>query len=219
VAVLQTVHNKKMLTNPTLVNVTAITGRTFIQYFIPNLIGLAFVVAIVILFFVLIMGAIQWINSGSDKQALEGARGRITGAITGIVILCSMYAVIGVINYIFCVNILSISIEGLRVIAPKPNNTVCPTMPWPPSGGGGGGGTVPGPTTGPGPGPTAGPGGTGNRLCPGCITGGCGITGHLYIGPGQSGLPNPCYLCTASGWQNQNTDCSSLGGQTCGTCN
>lgn len=75
-----------------------------------NLIGTALsvvmVVAMLLLMFYLIMGAIQWITSGGDKGRLEEARGKITTAIIGVVILASVLALVMLVQYILNIDIL-----------------------------------------------------------------------------------------------------------------
>jgi len=62
-----------MATPPTGLLSTLVTG----------VITLFFVIGTIIFFFMLAFGAIQWISSGGDKQALESARGRMTSALVG----------------------------------------------------------------------------------------------------------------------------------------
>lgn len=90
-------------------------GVLFLQTLIPNLIGLAFVVGVVIFFFMLVIGAIQWISSGGDKGAVEAARGRITQALIGIVVLFSVFAIIKLIEGFFGINILTLDIGPLII--------------------------------------------------------------------------------------------------------
>lgn len=87
----------------------------FFQSFIPGLIGLAFVVGTIIFFFVLVLGAIQWISSGGDKQALEGARSKITNAVIGVVILFSLFAVLSLIQNFFKISIMTLDIGPLVI--------------------------------------------------------------------------------------------------------
>lgn len=87
----------------------------FIKNFVSGAIGLAFVVGTVIFFFMLIFGAIQWISSGGDKQALEGAKGRVTNAIIGLVILFSLFAVLSLINTFFGIKIMTLDIQSLVI--------------------------------------------------------------------------------------------------------
>ena len=103
------------ITNPILGNLNKTSGTGFFQKFIPSLISLAFVVGAIIFFFTLVLGAIQWISSGGDKQALEGAKGKITNAIIGIVILFATFAVIKLIELFFNVHILALDIGSLII--------------------------------------------------------------------------------------------------------
>ena len=82
------------------------TGISVFQQFIPNLIRLSFVIGVLIFFFVMIIGAIQWISSGGDKAAIEAARGKITNAIVGIVILFALFVVLKIIGDFFGITAL-----------------------------------------------------------------------------------------------------------------
>lgn len=104
-----------MLTNPVLGSTGNQTGLVFFQNFIPALIGLAFVAGTIIFFFVLIMGAIQWISSGGDKQALEAAKGKMTNALIGIVILFSLFAVLDLVHVFFNITIMRLDIGPLVI--------------------------------------------------------------------------------------------------------
>lgn len=91
------------------------TGSTFFAAFLPKMIGLTLIVGSLIFFAVFVMGAIQWISSGGDKQALEGARGKLTNGIIGIVILFASFAIIGLVETFFDINILTIDIGPLII--------------------------------------------------------------------------------------------------------
>lgn len=104
--------------NPALgpsLNALRYDGILFFQKLIPALIGLVLVVGVIIFFFMLLIGAITWISSGGDKAAIEGARGRITQALIGIVVLFSVFAIIKLIEGFFGINILSIDIGPLII--------------------------------------------------------------------------------------------------------
>lgn len=90
-------------------------GSAFFSTIIPNAIKLIFIVGSAVFLFMLIAGAIQWISSGGDKQALEGARSRITNALVGIIILFSSYAIIKLIEHFFGISILTLDIGSLRI--------------------------------------------------------------------------------------------------------
>lgn len=98
------------ITNPALGSLSNNTGLSFFQQLIPALIGLAFVVGAIIFFFMIVLSGIQWVSSGGDKGATEAARGRLTQALIGIVILFAAFAIVKVVESVFGINILSIDL-------------------------------------------------------------------------------------------------------------
>jgi hypothetical protein len=104
------------ITNPVLpTSLQNMSGLEYLQKMLPNIIGLIFIVGIIIFFFMLLMGAVQWISSGGDKGKLESARGRLTSAIIGIVILLSVFAIMQLIQTFFGVSILTLDIGPLII--------------------------------------------------------------------------------------------------------
>jgi hypothetical protein len=87
----------------------------FFGLFIPRMIGLAIVIGILVFFFVMLIGAIQWIISGGDKAAIENARGKIVSALVGIVILFCTFALLKIIQDFFGINILVLDIGPLQI--------------------------------------------------------------------------------------------------------
>jgi len=63
-------------------------------------------------FFMLIMGGLKWISSGGDEKKLAAARGQITNALIGLVIVFSAWAIISLIQTVFGVNILQFKIPS-----------------------------------------------------------------------------------------------------------
>ena len=59
-----------------------------------NVIGALLFVAGIILFFMLIAGAIKYISSGGDPKALESARNTIAYAIIGMIAIASGYLIL-----------------------------------------------------------------------------------------------------------------------------
>lgn len=107
---------QQSITNPALG--PALQGKTgigFFQSFIPAAIGLAFVIGTLIFFFILVIGAIQWIVSGGDKAAIESARGKIGNALVGIVVLFSVFVVIMLVEGFFGIKILTLDIGPLTI--------------------------------------------------------------------------------------------------------
>lgn len=92
-----------------------LTGAGFFNDLLPRLIGLSFVIGIIIFLFFMILGAIQWIISGGDKTALEGAKGKITNAVIGIIILFSVFAILKIVEDFFGIDILSLDLGPLVI--------------------------------------------------------------------------------------------------------
>lgn len=107
---------QETIQNPALgPNLQGKTGIGFFQSFVPNLVGIAFVIGALVFFFVMIIGAIQWITSGGDKASLESARGKIVNAIVGFIILLAVFALLKVIEDFFAINILILDIGPLQI--------------------------------------------------------------------------------------------------------
>lgn len=73
---------------------------------ISRAIGIALLIAGILVFVYLVWGGIQWITSGGDKGKTEEARGRITAALIGLAIVAAAYAVMQLISFFFGVSIL-----------------------------------------------------------------------------------------------------------------
>jgi hypothetical protein len=101
------------ITNPVLGDLGKKTGIAFFQELIPGLVGLSLIAGTIIFFFILTLGAIQWITGGGDKQSIEAARGKITNAIIGIIILFSTYAVLSLVETFFNIDIMTLDIGPL----------------------------------------------------------------------------------------------------------
>lgn len=87
----------------------------FFALFLPKLLILGLIIGVLIFFFIIIIGAIQWISSGGDKNALEEAKHKITNALVGIIILFAVFAVIKLIENFFGVSILTLDIGSLTI--------------------------------------------------------------------------------------------------------
>jgi hypothetical protein len=63
------------------------TAPTRFNSFLSNIIGLLTIIAGIWFFFVLIIGAIQWIGAGGDKTKVVEAKQKITMGLIGITIV------------------------------------------------------------------------------------------------------------------------------------
>ncbi len=88
-------------------------GTFTVQRFITFAINGVIVVAGLIFFFMLIIGGLQWILSGGDKASTESARGKITAALIGLVIIFSAWAIATLVESIFGVSILNFTIPTI----------------------------------------------------------------------------------------------------------
>lgn len=82
---------------------------------LSNFVGLALIVAALLVFAYMVWGGVQWITSGGDKAGVEAARGRITAALIGLAIVASAWAVIKIIETFFGICIL-----GCTISVPRP---------------------------------------------------------------------------------------------------
>jgi hypothetical protein len=80
-----------------------------------SILMIAYFAAGVFFIFQLVVGGIAWTSSGGDPKALDAARGRITNAIIGLVIVVSAFAITLLITTILGINIF---IEGGVIINP-----------------------------------------------------------------------------------------------------
>lgn len=66
---------------------------TCIGKLVSNVISVAFIVAAVTTFILLVIGGINWITSGGDKAKIDTAQKMITNAIIGLAIVAASYAI------------------------------------------------------------------------------------------------------------------------------
>ncbi len=74
------------------------TGAGGLGLFLSNLIALIYAIAAVVLIFMLIWGAFDWLTSGGDKEKLQGAQRKIINSIIGIILFAIAFAVIQVLG-------------------------------------------------------------------------------------------------------------------------
>lgn len=79
---------------------------TDFQAYFNKILGLVFVIAVMLVFFNLIMAGFSWITAGSDKGKTDGARSRIMNAVIGLIVLAASYAILMlVLNFLGIDNI------------------------------------------------------------------------------------------------------------------
>ena len=75
-------------------------GAEGISSFLNTAIQLIYIVGGLLFVFMVIISALQWITSGGDKEAVAGARNRLTFAIIGITLLALAFVMIRVLGQI-----------------------------------------------------------------------------------------------------------------------
>lgn len=100
--------------NPALSgNIRDLRGTEFLSLLLPNLITVFFIAATLIGFIFLIIGGIKWITSGDNQEAATKAKGTLTAAIIGLVLVFLAYAVLNLIGFFFHLNLININIAPL----------------------------------------------------------------------------------------------------------
>ena len=74
------------------------TGTQGISRFLSNLIALFYTGAAIVLIFMLVWGAWDWLTSEGDKEKIAGARNKIISAVIGIALFAAAFAVIAVLG-------------------------------------------------------------------------------------------------------------------------
>ncbi|HWA52308.1 MAG TPA: hypothetical protein VG895_04595 [Patescibacteria group bacterium] len=92
--------------------VPSVSGIT-ISSLLGGAINLILVAAALIFFIMLVIGGVQWILSGGDKGQTEAARGRITAALIGLVIVFAAWAIASLVGSLFGINIFSLQITPI----------------------------------------------------------------------------------------------------------
>lgn len=88
-------------------------GSGFVSKFIGVGITLLFMAGIVVFVFMFLIGGVQWITSQGDKGNVEAARNRIGHALIGLFVLFTIFAVIRLIEGIFNLSLLNLTIPTL----------------------------------------------------------------------------------------------------------
>ena len=81
-------------------NKSPLCGLT-IGLVIGGLVNLVLVVAFLLAFAFLVIGGIKWIMSGGDKAGTESAKGTVTAALVGLVIVLVSWALINFLGTFF----------------------------------------------------------------------------------------------------------------------
>lgn len=79
-----------------------------------SVVGYALGLAAIVLFVLLIVGGFKFIMSGGDAKALESAKGTLTSAIMGLVIILVSYLILILIS-----NITGVDVTKFNIVLPQ----------------------------------------------------------------------------------------------------
>jgi hypothetical protein len=68
-------------------------GYTCIGHLVSNSVAVAFIVAAVAFFAILVVSGMEWLVSGGDKAKVQEAQKRISSAVIGLTIVAASYAI------------------------------------------------------------------------------------------------------------------------------
>lgn len=74
------------------------TGAGGLSIFLSNLIALFFSVAAIVLVFMLVWGAFDWLTSEGDKEKVASARNKIMNALIGLLLFAVAFAIFQVLG-------------------------------------------------------------------------------------------------------------------------
>ena len=93
-------------------NISGLKPSVLVSGAINTILGVSGIIA----FFFLLIGGIQWIIAGGDKENTEKARKKITAALVGLAIVFSAYALLYIVSALFNINLLNFTLKPLKDI-------------------------------------------------------------------------------------------------------
>lgn len=86
---------------------------TELSTILNNVLIIIFSAAVLLVLFMLIIGAFTWITSAGDKEKVAGARNRIIHALVGLAILALAFVILRVVGDLIHVNFLDLKLPAL----------------------------------------------------------------------------------------------------------
>jgi hypothetical protein len=87
-------------------------GYTCIGHLVSNGVSVAFIVAAIAFFLILVMGGIKWLTSGGDKAKTQAAQTEITNAVIGLAIVAASYAIYTLVLEFFGIDLSAICTDN-----------------------------------------------------------------------------------------------------------
>lgn len=67
----------------------------------------------IIFFFMLLIGGVSWLTSGGDEQKVSAAKGRITNALIGLVIVLAAWAILSLVGGFFGLDLSKFTLPSI----------------------------------------------------------------------------------------------------------
>ena len=80
---------------------------------VSAIIGFLTLAAFIWFMFQLVIGGIQWVTSGGDKNSLESARNKITHALMGLIIVGAIWAIFTLVSKFLGLNFPNLEIPSM----------------------------------------------------------------------------------------------------------
>lgn len=93
--------------NPALPILGQKEGDVHLAYLLATFLKVALIAAGLLLLLYLVWGGFEWLTSGGSKEAVASARGRLTAAFTGLVLILLVLVIINFIDWFFHINLLA----------------------------------------------------------------------------------------------------------------
>ncbi len=84
----------------------ALTEKVSVNSILSGSISLVLVITLIVFFFILVLGAFRWITSNGDEKKVATARAQITNSLIGVILIFSVWAILGLIELLFGISIL-----------------------------------------------------------------------------------------------------------------
>ena len=87
----------------------------FLGAFIPKLITIGLIIAVITFVFVILWSGISWMSAGGDKQKIEDARSRLTNGIMGLFVVFFVFVIVQLVEIIFGISIMELDFGILKL--------------------------------------------------------------------------------------------------------
>lgn len=99
----------------TIIDTENFSGVDFLNRALRAIIGWMFLIGIIYFLFNLFLGAFKFISSQGNPDKVKEARGQLTNAVIGLVILFAVFAILKLVGQVFGIQ----NLENLIITLPK----------------------------------------------------------------------------------------------------